>query len=202
MIVAAVIRLRAEENGRIHGATGRAVHGFWFRQWEETIPAIAGILHDNNGPQPFTLSPLMGLPRPQRGETAVRSGQTGWMRFVSLHADLSRPLLQSWLTRLPAQIELAGLCWTVQSIALSPAEHPWAGQTSYPQLQAAPPGSKWRFQLHTPTAFRMENGQLPFPLPYSIVNSWLRRWQTFAPTPLPADGLINRLRERLFVFSG
>ncbi len=194
-----VLQLQAVANGRIQGNTGRAVHGFWYQQWGKADPAVAAMLHAGNGVRPFTLSPLMGLPRPKHGTTAVSPQQTAWIRFTALHDALAQAVLQNWLTRLPAEIELAGIRWAVQTVALTPAEHPWGGQTDYRELQAVPPAGKWRVRLLTPTAFRTESGQLPFPMPHSLVNSWLRRWQTFAPVPLPADGLIERLREQLFI---
>ena len=199
MPVSLVLKLQAQENGRIQGSTGRAVHGFWFQQWKKNDPAIAQLLHANNGVQPFTLSPLMGLPRSQRGITAVSSQQTAWIRFTALHADLAEPLLQNWIIHLPAQIELAGILWSVQTIALTPGQHKWAKQSSYEELTAVSPAKKWSFRLHTPTAFRSHSGQLPFPLPHSLINSLLRRWQAFSPQPLPADGLIDRVQESVFV---
>ena len=194
-----VLQLQAEANGRFQGATGRAVHGFWYQQWEKTDPAITQLLHANNGPQPFTLSPLMGLPHPQQGQTAVSLKQTAWIRFTALHDELAQSLLQNWIIHLPAQIELAGIPWSVQTIALAPDQHKWAGQTSYEKLLAVSPTKKWQFHLHTPTAFRSKSGQLPFPQPHSLINSLLRRWQAFSPRPLPADGLIDRVQESVLI---
>ena len=51
----------ANANGRISGGTGRAVHGFWNKQWENTVPQVGNKLHHNNGSQPFTLSPYSDI---------------------------------------------------------------------------------------------------------------------------------------------
>ncbi|GAB4282026.1 MAG: hypothetical protein Kow0080_35830 [Candidatus Promineifilaceae bacterium] len=200
MLTSTIIHLQAQANGHIAGSTARAIHGFWFQQWQNTAPVIADTLHQSNQTQPYTLSPLMGLPRPHKGETAVAAKQTAWLRITTLHTNITTPFLQNWLTRLPAAIELAGIPWAVQTIALSPAQHPLAAQTSYQELQATPPAAKWRLHLRTPTTFSAENDHFPFPLPYSLVNSWLRRWQTFAPTPLPIDdNFTTRLRQQLHI---
>ena len=61
MLLSAVVRLRAEQEGVLRGGTGRAVHGFWFSQWRETSPATSERLHSSPGMLPFTLSPLMGF---------------------------------------------------------------------------------------------------------------------------------------------
>jgi CRISPR-associated endoribonuclease Cas6 len=147
----------------------------------------------------------MGLPRPQKGQTAVTANAPAWFRIATLDPRLTQSFLETWLTRLPAQIELAGLPWTVQTIALGPGQHPWAGQTSCEALteqsRQAPPRPKWTLAFHTPTAFRSgENSHLPFPLPDSLVRSWLRRWNAFAPVPLRLpDNACARLRDNLYI---
>lgn len=201
MLTAIVLHLQALQNGRIQGGTGRAVHGFWFQQWQRTSPAVARILHDADTQTPFTLSPLMGLPRPQRGEIAVQAGVETWLRITTLHESLSRPFLETWLPRLPALVDLAGIPWRIQSIALTSREHPWAGRQTYAglQQQTDPVSGSWSLSLMTPTTFHSSDSiYLPFPLPDALVNSWLRRWQTYSTSPLAYD-LRPRLREGLMM---
>lgn len=204
MLVAAVLQLHAETAGQIQGSTGRAVHGFWLNQWRAVVPALGAALHQMQGDLPFTLSPLMGLPLPTRGITHFSAGQPAWLRLTTLHGDLSRPLLETWLPRLPAQIELAGSRWTVQTIALTLAQHPWAGQTDYYSLvnhhltNPTPPRS-WTLEFVTPTTFHSSaDAYLPFPLPDALVSSWLRRWQTWSSHPLPED-IRAAVRESLHI---
>lgn len=201
MLVSVVLHLHALAPGQIQGSAGRAVHGFWLNQWQTAAPTLS--LHQSSASQPFTLSPLMGLPPPQRGLCRFSAGQTAWLRVVTLSQTLSQALLETWLPALPAHIQLADTAWAIHSIALSPTEHPWAGQISYDHLirrhRQPPPANTWSIAFHTPTAFRSgENGQLPFPLPDSLINSWLRRWQAFSPHPLPED-LSPGLREALHI---
>ena len=203
MLTSVVLQLQALENGRFQGSTGRAVHGFWFQQWQRTCPAVAKILHEANTMLPFTLSPLMGLSRPRKGKVTVTAGTEAWLRITTLHQSLSQPFLETWLPRLPALADLAGIPWRIQAIALTPQQHPWAGRQTSDKLQqvreAAPSPKTWRFTLATPTTFHSgDKIQLPFPLPDSIVNSWLRRWQTFAPHPIEPD-IRPQLRQGLMV---
>ena len=200
MITSTILHLQAQTNGRIHGSTGRAVHGFWFRQWQHINPAIADALHQAKDAMPFTLSPLMGLPPPQRGTRRIKAGAEAWLRVTTLRANLSQSLLETWLPRLPAQIELAGIPWTVKQICLSPQEHPWARQSTYQELDDRwhsdpDPLQKWPLSFVTPTTFHSgPNIHLPFPLPDSLVASWARRWQAFSPIPLRAD-IRSKIRE-------
>jgi CRISPR-associated endoribonuclease Cas6 len=192
MLTAAVIHLEAAEDGVLESGTGRAVHGFWFHRWQAVDPAFATELHDHSGTQPFTLSSLMDLPRPRRGEVTVPEGTTAWFRVTTLTAALSARLTGAWLPGLPATVTIAGLRWRVLGHVTDRDAHPWAGCAT-PQdlaaahLLAARPPRAWRFTFATPTAFHGTAGHLPFPLPGPLVGSWLRRWQAFGPVLLPED---------------
>ncbi len=200
MIVSLVLNLQAEENGRISSSTGRAIHGFWFNHWKATAPEIADDLHQPTDVQPFTLSPLMGIPFPKKGIIHIKKGSTAWLRVTTLSLALSQPLLESWLPRLPAHINIADTTWAIRSIALSPKEHQWAGQQTYQTLRSnAVSASQHEFEFHTPAAFRLgKRAHLPFPLPGALLRSWMRRWNAFAPAPLP-DSYRELFREELFI---
>lgn len=204
MLLSAVIHLQALKSGQISGGTGRAVHGFWFRQWATADPVVADALHAVGSDQPYTLSPLMDLPRARQRVTAVSRGHESWLRITSLDSELTERLLETWLPTLPEKATLAGLPWAITGVSLNAQEHPWAGQDAYEQIMerslAGGEGArKWPLELATPTTFRSgENGHLPFPLPDTLVNSWLRRWQAYAPVPVQWD-LRPLLREGLLV---
>ena len=203
MITAVVIRLRALEDGSLPHRGSRAVHGLWFRLWKQVDPALASALHKDGVVLPFTLSPLMGLPRRTGGQIPIRAGQEAWFRVVALTEALSMALMGKWLPALPPHVELAGLPWKVNGWTTSPDEHPWAGQTRYGELASRqlffpPPARAWHLLLHTPTAFHGAAGHLPFPLPDSVVRSWMRRWQAFSPIAMPED-LVEQVRQGVVV---
>lgn len=200
MIASIILQLTAEQNGRIQGSTGRAVHAFWFNQWQQHNPALATTLHQPNQAKPFTVSPLLGLPRPRKGVTHVRPGDQAWVRFTTLHPTLTQHTLAHWLPTLPSSIELAGIPWCIKNIALMPQEHEWAAQTSYAALRAAArPAQKWQFQLKTPLTIHISSdGYMPFPLPGSLLKSWHTRWHSYAPAPLPPIDL-RHVQDQLFV---
>ena len=192
MSTAAVIHLQALNKGTIQGSTGRAVHGFWFEQWQRVFPAMATILHpsqrDCTPVQPFTLSPILGLPKPRKGRISIHQGDTAWVRITTLHEELTTPFLGQWLTQLPDCMTLAGIDWQIGAIALSANEHPWAG--SWDELRGKQPLSTppncWMLDFMTPTSFHVgRNTYMPFPHPRSLIGSWCRRWQTFMNSPLP-----------------
>lgn len=188
MLTAAVIELQSCSRGTLKGASGSAVHGFWLNHWRKIDSQLADQLHDKNIVQPFTVSPLLGLPLPQRGLTAVSAGSPAWFRLTTLTRGLSLRLTEEWLPQLSSEIEIGGLRWKLLNYHLDFSAHPWAGQFDQQELaeiflgSSSQPPDHWDLHFETPTAFRIgEQIALPFPLPGALIASWLRRWQSFNP---------------------
>lgn len=191
------------EDGALSFGSGRAVHGLWFDLWRHVSPEFAGQLHRGEDVSPFTLTPLMDLPRPRQGHTLIQKDTQTWFRVATLNEALSTSLTAQWLPALPEVVELGGVQWGVLGHTCSSDEHPWAGQIRYSEVasqqlfQNHPPKS-WRMRFQTPTTFHGGAGHLPFPLPDSLVKSWMRRWQAFAPIALPEE-LPQQVREGVVV---
>lgn len=217
MLTAAVIHLQALQGATLKSATGRGVHGFWFRHWKQVDPDTADGLHAERQTPPYTLSPLMGLPRPTaKGITPIPLGAEAWFRVTTLTEPLSESLLGKWIPGLSPGMEIEvppavhknggevpGIRWRVSGVSLTSEEHPWAGQTSYSKmtrqhLMNSRPPAHWRLRFATPTTFHGSPGHLPFPLPASLIGSWLRRWQAYAPLAMP-DEFADLLRAHLVV---
>ncbi len=90
--------------------------------------------------------------------------------------------------------------------------HPWVASIPYEDLARthlmnSNPPRQWQVEFTTPTTFntgRTTEGRdhhLPFPLPESLLKSWLRRWQAFAPIALPEEELLDWARTNLAVSS-
>jgi CRISPR/Cas system endoribonuclease Cas6 (RAMP superfamily) len=196
MLVAAVVNVKAEESGTLAGYSGDDVHGFWFKHWAELCPSFADSLHEP-GPKPFTVSPLMGLPCPQRGLTRIERGQRSWFRVTALTDSLSARLEAEWLPGLPQCIRLGTCRWRLLGFVTSAAAHPWAGtvdldELAEQKLSAASPPVSWQLGFETPTSFHGDVGHLAFPLPNVLVRSWLETWRPFC-----SPALAQRLPEDL-----
>ena len=203
MLTSLVIQVEAINDGEINGATGRATHGFWYKQWEKADAKTADALHDETQVPPFSLSPLMELPRAEKGITRVTRGVSTWFRVATLNGQLSERLTTHWAAQLPDEVELAGVRWRIVGVADSPEKHPWANQISYQDLSAKHlfnnrPPSRWKLSFETPVTFNSGLGHLPFPLPNNLIGSWMRRWQAFASLALPEE-LTQSVREQLMV---
>ena len=203
MLLAAVMNVEASEDGTLRDDTGRAVHGLWYRHWQAVDPSTADRLHAGGRAMPFTLSPLMGLSRPQRGRVDVAAGSRAWLRVTALTRELSLQVEKKWLPGLASEVFLGGVHWRVTGYTTNTAEHPWAGRADQralaeERLLAPSPPQHWSLEFATPTAFHGNSGHFPFPLPDVVVRSWLRRWQVFGPVTLPED-LPERVRQGLGV---
>lgn len=185
MPVSIVIQLRAIQDGQIHGQTGRAVHGFWF---SSVAPELADAIH-RTMPAPFSISPLMGLPRTKGGWTVIKTGDAAWFRLALLGVDNGEEWLMRWIENLPSQVELADIYWEIGGCHLE-GSHPWVGSHTYQELTKSPTYDRFQFEFLTPVTFnsgRSLSGKdifLPFPLPDSLFKSWHRRWNSFAPPNL------------------
>ena len=220
MPLSAVIQLEALANASLDQFTGRGVHGFWFKQWKDVDAAFADELHAATQDSLFTLSPLMGLPHPGRGGvTSLHTGDKAWFRFTALTETLAESARSKWLAglligsrievpeeRVDGEGTIPGVGWKVTGLAQSREAHLFAGQESYEELSRrhlmnpAPP-RQWRLEFLTPTTFHGKATHLPFPLPESLIGSWLRRWQSFAPIALPEEELGQWARSNLAVSS-
>ncbi len=199
---AVVIQLRAERDGRIRGGTGRGTHALWLDPWKIINPEIGERLHQRNRVVPFTISPLMGLPNPERGVLNIHRGDQPWLRITTL-TTAETEALYTWLPHLSQKIIIADVPFLVQRVILPPAKHPWVAETTYKDLAASVlfnphPPDKWLVQFVTPTTFHGVSGHFPFPLPDSLVKSWLLRWNEFSPLELPGDFDL-RIREAMLI---
>lgn len=205
MLTSLVVELEAVASGEINGGTSRGVHGFWYRHWKEVDIKTADRIHQATDTPPFTISPVMGLPHPVKGTQYVKQGQKAWFRVVALNEALSIALENKWAPQLPESIKIAGVSWKTNGWTISQARHPWAGQISYGELikkhylRKHPP-TEWSLELATATAFHGAAGHLPFPLPDSLLSSWMRRWQIYSPVGMPAE-VIDHARNHLVVNS-
>lgn len=208
MPLSVIIHLEALKEAQIDQFTGRGVHGFWFNRWRDADPSMGDELHDSSDTQPFTLSPLMGLPRPQRGTVQLKPGTAARFRITCLTDALTEALKAKWLEGLEGKADVyipqpkdedPGVPWKVTRAEVE-AEASYEELSKRHLMNSVPP-REWRMDFLTPTTFHGTNGHLPFPLPDSLIGSWVRRWNAFAPIALPKEELLEWTRQKLVVSS-
>ncbi|HHS98464.1 MAG TPA: CRISPR system precrRNA processing endoribonuclease RAMP protein Cas6 [Chloroflexi bacterium] len=144
---------------------GRAFHALFYQWLALGDYTLSTRVHDTPGPRPFTVSPL------------YRVDGRPVFRFTLLDDDLW-PALRAGIGLTPT-VEVMG-----QPLVLPP-DGPQVEHRSYADLKAAA-GTATRIRLRflSPTSFRSREMHFPLPDPLLVYQSWLSRWNTFAPEDL------------------
>jgi CRISPR-associated endoribonuclease Cas6 len=189
MLTSLVLTLAAPTNARLPASLGRAGQALLLRLIDQHDPALAQTLHDAQGLKPYTVSNLV-LGKRSQGSLAVEAGQSGWLRFTGLTPAVSQ-ILHTMAHTPPPTVEIDGQPFAVTGATLNPADHRWAGQTSYQDLAApyllggrADAPAKITLHFASPTTFKSQGKNIPLPLPELVFGSLLDRWQAFAPIAL------------------
>lgn len=143
----------------------RALQASFYTWLQQGDPDLAGYVHELSGSKPFTVTPLFR-----------RNGQPCY--HFTLLDDTLWPPLETALSD-GAQVEIANECWPVAEDGQQ-VEH-----CSYADLVAnARAETSMIFRFLSPTSFRSQDMHYPLPDPVMAFNSWLSRWNAFAPKDL------------------
>lgn len=142
----------------------RALYANLLRWIGTADPGLAEALHDRPVLKPFTLSSL----------EQDHDGNYRW-RVTLLQDDLWEALWAG--VRAVSMLELNGRTWPVR----------WPGaqvtHRSYDfLLTGIRPADRIEMTFLSPTTFRTGNLDFPLPEPGAVFQSWLSRWNDFAPT--------------------
>ena len=210
MLTSWVITLQPEEPATVPIDLGRAVHAWFLAQVRRANPALVERLHQPNTPRPFTVSALRGAKPGSQGRVALRPERAYWLRVTSFEPELSQRLLEDVVPALPDQVRLAETAFALKGATCDAGEHPWAGQTTFEALAqehllgVRRPDRKLTLRFASPTTFRRTGGEasltdeegrayrvaghnVALPLPGLVFDSYLQRWNAFAPVALHPD---------------
>jgi CRISPR-associated endoribonuclease Cas6 len=168
-LYALIIRLTATHNGRLRATQGHLAHAAFLNILQQVDPAISAALHNINGRKPFTISPLEGYGRGQKGSLTLKAGQEGWLRVTLLDPVLFQTFISYFLQGFgQPTIRLEDLTFQVTEILSTPGSHKLAGYDSLEFLN-----QRWDqaqisnrdhcqipFHFRTPTAFSMRNAPI------------------------------------------
>lgn len=173
---------------------GQHAHAAFLDIVRQVDPALSQALHDTRGKgarQPFTVSPIMGLPRQEQpsdvsGTSKVRlqEGWECWLRVTMLNEGLFRTFVEYFLDgrgRSMPRIRLGDSHFTVTEILTTPGSHPWAGFTTLANLQKRldePPPASIMLELHTPTSFKLKDERVEItPYPRLVFGNLATAWK-------------------------
>jgi CRISPR-associated endoribonuclease Cas6 len=166
---------------------GQHAHAAFLDILRQVDPELSQKLHDTRGKgarQPFTVSPLMGLPKGSGvrsyqtsgvqsrrwdspdSEIYLREGWECWQRVTILDDTLFKTFIDYFMSasqrKLP-EIRLGDGHFLVREILTTPGSHPWAGYIGLEELQKRlddPAPQRFCFEFHSPTSFKLQDKQV------------------------------------------
>jgi len=190
MLYSCLVNFKAEHDAVIAPTRGYHAYALFLDALRQANPEAAQHLHDMSGPKPFTLSPLQGRFRRQPNGLALTAGETYWIRFTVLQADLFARLLDSLLQAADRTLCLDQAPLSISEILTTPVASPWCRCQDYESLVSGASADRMiHLRFMSPTVFRSQGKRnVLFPEPRLLFNSYLSRWHDFSPVPLD-DGL-------------
>ncbi len=193
MLLSIVLELSPSTDASLPANVGRANFAETLRRLREIQPGSDEAIHGWQGLRPITCSDLHGV-RIAKGRKYVREGERCWVHLTSMDRIVSDWLWQAFVQKKPERWSLDGVEFEVINGWTDPADHPWSGVISYQDLadqhlfstQPIKERQKVRLQLASPTAFKSNEMQMPFPLPSLVFGSLVDRWNAFSPIELDA----------------
>lgn len=192
-LYSSVIRLYVLQAGAIPQTHGNLAHAAFLDLTRQVAPELAQVLHDRDAPQPFTLSPLNGLPEPQGGEFRLRQGFECWLR-VTLAGEMMFKVLIEWLLRTHAHtqptLRLGAVTFGVAEVLTTPGSHPWAGYADAAELATrARADDTLAFEFATPFGFSLGQNRIEImPRADLLFGGLHKKWQQWSRLPLPGIG--------------
>jgi CRISPR-associated endoribonuclease Cas6 len=200
-----VLKLESLEPCTLSSGSGYQAYGLFLKLLRSRWPDVSERLHKDEGPKPFTLSPVRFAPLttglsngklPQKGPSLKPPGPIGAeIRITCLDESLMEKLIDS-IVSLPngGVVALGEKPFRVKALATRPGARRGCRVSSFEELYqaseataGAPIGSGplLTMRFAAPTTFR-SGGQrnVVFPTARLVFNSLLARWNYYAPSQL------------------
>ena len=196
MLYSVVLELTCTNQATIATTMGHQAHALFLDLIRQIDSDLATRLHDEPGYRPFTVSPLSG--GQVQGESVwLRPGTACRLRITLLDGGgLWQTLSRQFLQSSPLCLRLGAAEFRLDRLLSTAEADPtgWAAVTDWQTLADAPPlASPVRLRFATPTAFSLGDKQFAlFPEPVLVWDSFLRVWNSYAPSVLHLDKLALR----------
>jgi len=167
MPVSLTIPLTPEEPERLPENPRRALQATFYAWLRAGDAAVAGRVHDTDGPKPFTISDLFRR----------RDSEDFWWRVTLLQDGLVGPLARGlgYVTH----VDLLGYAVPIRHQAVD-----LQGQSYVDLARQARADTRFEMRFISPTSFRSQGMHYLLPNPVTVWQSWLNRWNSFAPQEL------------------
>lgn len=207
MPISTHISLVSETDVTLRPTMGHHAHAAFLSILRETDPDLTETLHAQSAQKPFTVSPLVAKARQSKKQLHIRAGTDCKLRFTFLDDALFTAFGRAFLKFELPTIRLGGATFQVkQLISHSTETQDWSGNATYADLaESAKIATEIALKFHSPTAFRAltPRGQKSYNHtqvdPVRCYQSWINKWNAFAPLQFDRDELLAFITEHVRV---
>lgn len=207
MLYSIALKLRPVQEGSIPATVGRQAYAAFLATVRQADKALAEVLHEAPvSPKPFTVSPLLGVPRALEGWVAITPGKDYYLRFTVLLPDIFQQFMRRFLrAETRPTLRLGRVEFLISEVLTTPGSSPWAGYTSFGQLwEKAEAMEDIRLEFTSPTAFNLGTRDwgkhfVVLPEPTLVFRSLLKAWNAYAPMTFAEEPLREYVAENVVV---
>jgi len=201
------LKLRPVREGSIPATAGHQAYAAFLATVRRADRALAEVLHEAPLPlKPFTVSPLLGVPKALEGQVAITPAKEYYLRFTVLLPEIFQRFMRRFLTgEARPTLRLGGVDFLVSEVLTTPGSSPWAGYTSFGQLwEKAEAAEEITLEFTSPTAFNLGTKEwgkhfAVFPEPRLVFRSLLKMWNGYAPLAFAEEPLREYVAENVVV---
>lgn len=191
MLAALVYKLEAVDGGTMPASHGRFAHAAALQLIGRDQQDLAQEQHNNGTGNEFTASLLdFGKLVPVNNAYTVQQGDICLWRLTAMRADLAQALLQ---VPVGLEIRIGSMSFTIRWIICNPQEMKGTGAITKDDFVASiyslPSMQTLELSFVTPTVFRVNDRDYPFPLPELIFTSLAKRVEQCLGMTLPVDAI-------------
>ncbi len=201
MLGAAVLYLRAGENGSLPEFTGRVMHGVFFKTLANISTELADFVHDELNVKPFSVSELIGQQKRRyiNGKFKVKQGERFKWRIATLNEDILQAIAHIPLNY---QFQVNKIPMLLERIIIDGEKEVGTGVIGDEEFIAAclsmEKFSSLKVRFLAPTTFRVNRSDYPLPIPRLFFASLADKWQQ-AGMPANIDKeAIKELAEKVY----
>lgn len=203
MPISTLISLIPQTDVTLRPTMGHHAYAAFLAIIQENDPNLSEKLHAQSAQKPFTVSPLIAKGKQRDNRLQIRSGTDCKLRFTFLDDELFTHFGKSFLTQVLPTIRLGDAIFQVRQLVSHATENQnWSGNTTYANLaQSVKAETEIRLKFHSPTAFRTltPRGQKSYNHtqvdPVRCYQSWINKWNTFAPLKFDKEDLLAFIAE-------
>ena len=159
--------------------------------------------HATSAQKPFTVSPLIARGTRHRDSLHLQAGTDCKLRFTFLSDALFAHFALVFFTHPLPSIRLGHATLQINRLTTTPDETDhWGSMTTYEELiETAETATHMQMRFHSPTAFRAltPRGQDRRDEPaidlVRCYQSWINKWNTFAPAQIDKEKLLEFVAE-------